>query len=45
MLKNQKLQNPSNSNSSGPVYRFNHNYAHGLARALGMHLKKDAFSE
>lgn len=45
VLKNQKLQNPSNSNSSGPVYKFNYNYAFGLARQLGMQLKKDAFSE
>ena len=45
VLKNQKLMNPSNSNSSGPVYKFNHNYALGLGRALGLHLKRDAFQE
>lgn len=45
VLKNQKLITQSSNTNTGPVYKFNYNYATGLAKALGMNLRKDMFSE
>lgn len=45
VLKNQKLTTQSSTANTGPVYKFNYTYAVGLAKALGMNLRKEAFSE
>lgn len=45
VLKNQKLITQNSNTNTGPVYKFNFNYATGLARAVGMNIRKEMFSE
>jgi hypothetical protein len=39
------LQYQGPSTTITPAFKFNHIYALGLAKAIGMNLKRDAFSE